>query len=162
MSADGNIKIISEVYEAFGRGDIAAVLDAVTDDVDWAAEAADSSGAPWYGVRHGRGEVAKFFEDFQCFRKQSPAPTIAKLFIDFVEESIKVGDHSHVHEDAMYNLFPPVLFVLCGKRAGVTKLPDKGGLNFLRIGNRAIAASDFSVDFSDRTASGKQGFCRVE
>jgi len=63
MSADGNIKIISDVYEAFGRGDIPAVLDAVADDVDWAAEAA-SSGAPWYGVRHGRAEVAKFFEDF--------------------------------------------------------------------------------------------------
>jgi ketosteroid isomerase-like protein len=63
MSADGNIKIISEVYDAFGRGDIAGVLDAVADDVDWAAEAS-SSGAPWYGVRHGRGEVAKFFEDF--------------------------------------------------------------------------------------------------
>jgi ketosteroid isomerase-like protein len=63
MSADGNIKIISEVYEAFGRGDVAAILGAVADDVDWAAEAS-SSGAPWYGVRHGRDEVAKFFEDF--------------------------------------------------------------------------------------------------
>jgi len=50
MSAQDNIKTITQVYEAFGRGDVAAVLDAVTDDVDWAAEAA-SSAAPWYGVR---------------------------------------------------------------------------------------------------------------
>jgi ketosteroid isomerase-like protein len=63
MSADANIKIITEIYEAFGRGDIAAILDAVTDDVDWAAEAA-SSAAPWYGVRHGRDAVAVFFSDF--------------------------------------------------------------------------------------------------
>jgi ketosteroid isomerase-like protein len=63
MSADANIKIITEVYEAFGRGDIAAILDAVTDDVDWAAEAA-SSAAPWYGVRHGKDAVAEFFSDF--------------------------------------------------------------------------------------------------
>jgi uncharacterized protein len=63
LSADTNIKIIQGVYEAFGRGDVAAILDAVADDVDWAAEAA-SSVAPWYGVRHGRNEVAKFFEDF--------------------------------------------------------------------------------------------------
>ena len=63
MSADANIKTITQVYEAFGRGDVAAILDAITDDVDWAAEAA-SSAAPWYGVRHGRDAVAAFFSDF--------------------------------------------------------------------------------------------------
>jgi ketosteroid isomerase-like protein len=63
MSAEVNIKIIQGVYEAFGHGDVAAILDAVAEDVDWAAEAA-SSAAPWYGVRHGKGEVAKFFEAF--------------------------------------------------------------------------------------------------
>ena len=63
MSADANIKTITQVYEAFGRGDVAAILDAVTDDVDWAAEAA-SSAAPWYGVRHGKDAVAAFFSDF--------------------------------------------------------------------------------------------------
>jgi uncharacterized protein len=63
VSADANIKTIAEVYQAFGRGDVAAILDAVTDDVDWAAEAA-SPAAPWYGVRHGRDAVAAFFSDF--------------------------------------------------------------------------------------------------
>jgi ketosteroid isomerase-like protein len=63
MSADVKIKTIAEVYEAFGRGDVAAILDAVTEDVDWAAEAT-SSAAPWYGVRHGKDEVAQFFAAF--------------------------------------------------------------------------------------------------
>ena len=63
MSADANIKTIAQVYEAFGRGDVAAILDAVTDDVDWASEAA-SSAAPWWGVRHGKNEVADFFTAF--------------------------------------------------------------------------------------------------
>jgi uncharacterized protein len=63
MSSDVNIKIIQDVYDAFARGDVAAVLDAVADDVDWAAEAA-GSGAPWYGVRHGKGGVGQFFEAF--------------------------------------------------------------------------------------------------
>jgi uncharacterized protein len=63
MSADANIKTIAEVYEAFGRGDVAAILDAVTDDVDWAAEAA-STAAPWYGVRRGKDAVAEFFSGF--------------------------------------------------------------------------------------------------
>src|ERR1019366_8086589 len=59
---DGFVMIIDEwesieqVYDAFGRGDVAAILDSVTDDVDWASEA-KSSGAPWYGVRHGKDGV---------------------------------------------------------------------------------------------------------
>jgi ketosteroid isomerase-like protein len=63
MSADANIKTIAQAYEAFGRGDVAAILGMVTDDVDWGAEAA-SDGAPWYGVRHGRDAVARFFTDY--------------------------------------------------------------------------------------------------
>jgi uncharacterized protein len=64
VSANDNIKTIQGVYEAFGRGDVPAILGAVTDDVDWASEAADPSGAPWYGVRRGRDGVAVFFEAF--------------------------------------------------------------------------------------------------
>jgi len=63
MSADVNIKIIEQVYDAFGRGDVAAILDVVTDDVDWASETT-STVAPWYGVRHGKDGVAKFFADY--------------------------------------------------------------------------------------------------
>ena len=63
MSADANIKTIMTVYEAFGRGDVAAILDAVTSDVDWAAEA-DPAVAPWHGVRHGQDAVAAFFAEF--------------------------------------------------------------------------------------------------
>jgi uncharacterized protein len=62
VSAD-NIKAIQAMYEAFGRGDVAAILEGVTDDVDWASDTS-STGAPWYGVRHGKGEVASFFEAF--------------------------------------------------------------------------------------------------
>ena len=60
MSADSNIKTIQEVYEAFGRA--AAILDAVTGDVDWAGEAAPD-GVPWHGVRRGKEAVAAFFAD---------------------------------------------------------------------------------------------------
>ena len=63
MSADANIKTIMGVYEAFGRGDVATIVDAVTDDVDLAAEAAGTV-APWYGIRHGKDAVAAFFAEF--------------------------------------------------------------------------------------------------
>jgi ketosteroid isomerase-like protein len=63
MSAAAHIETIRGVYEAFGRGDIGAILDAVTDDVDWASEAA-LPGAPWWGPRHGKDDVAAFFAAF--------------------------------------------------------------------------------------------------
>jgi uncharacterized protein len=59
VSADVKIKAIEQIYEAFGRGDVAAILDAITDDVDWSAETT-SVAAPWYGVRHGKDAVAAF------------------------------------------------------------------------------------------------------
>jgi ketosteroid isomerase-like protein len=64
VSANDNVKTIQSVYEAFGRGDVATILEVLTDDVDWASEAADASGAPWYGVHRGRDGVAGFFEAF--------------------------------------------------------------------------------------------------
>ena len=63
MSADVNIKTVEQVYDAFGRGDVAAILDVVTDDVDWGSETT-STVAPWYGARHGKDGVAEFFTDF--------------------------------------------------------------------------------------------------
>jgi hypothetical protein len=35
------------VYDAFGRGEVPTILDAVFDDVDWATETT-STAAPWY------------------------------------------------------------------------------------------------------------------
>ena len=63
MGAEDNIKTIQSIYDAFGRGDIQAILDAVSNDVDWAAEASSSS-APWYGPHHGKEGVASFFKAF--------------------------------------------------------------------------------------------------
>jgi ketosteroid isomerase-like protein len=61
--ADENIETIKRIYEAFVKEDIQAILDGVTDDVDWATETS-STAAPWYGVRHGKEGVASFFESF--------------------------------------------------------------------------------------------------
>jgi ketosteroid isomerase-like protein len=56
-----NIDTVKQVYEAFGRGDVEAILAVVADDVDWASEA-ESTVAPWHGVHKGKGEVPKFFQ----------------------------------------------------------------------------------------------------
>lgn len=61
MSAEQNIQTTKEMYEALGRGDIGAILERVTDDVDWSTDAAIKS-APWYGPKHGKEQVRGFFE----------------------------------------------------------------------------------------------------
>ena len=63
MSANDNIKTIQSVYEAFGRGDVNFIVDAVTDDVDWGSDTS-SAAAPWYGIKHGKDGVLSFFEAF--------------------------------------------------------------------------------------------------
>ena len=61
-SQQENLRIVTEIYDAVGRGDMPAILDRVTDDVDWSAEA-DSHAAPWYGPRSGKPGVESFFRD---------------------------------------------------------------------------------------------------
>lgn len=63
MSAEANVRTIQQFYDAFGRGDVQAILEGVTDDVDWAADTS-STKAPWYGPHEGRGTVPSFFEAF--------------------------------------------------------------------------------------------------
>jgi hypothetical protein len=60
--SDPKIEAVQRLYEAYGRGDVDAVLAEVADDVDWAAEAASSS-VPWYGPYRGKSDVARFFAD---------------------------------------------------------------------------------------------------
>ena len=58
MSSDDNVKTVQSIYEAFGRGDLPAILDAVTDDVDWASDAGVAprchGGARAHGKARGR------------------------------------------------------------------------------------------------------------
>jgi ketosteroid isomerase-like protein len=55
-----NIATVAGMYEALGRGDTEFIIDALSDDVDWATDAA-LPGAPWYGQRHGKDAVRAFF-----------------------------------------------------------------------------------------------------
>lgn len=56
-----NIDTVKAIYESFGRGEVEAILDRCTDDVDWAADSAIDIG-PWHGHKYGKSEVPSFFE----------------------------------------------------------------------------------------------------
>ena len=59
---DPKIQAVQRIYEAVGRGDVAAIQAEVSDDVDWAAEAASTS-VPWFGSHTGKDGVARFFQE---------------------------------------------------------------------------------------------------
>jgi ketosteroid isomerase-like protein len=60
-----NLATVQAIYEAFGKGDVPAILDVLADDVEWESWADNSAvkaGVPWMTPRHGKAEAAKFFE----------------------------------------------------------------------------------------------------
>ena len=66
-----NEKTVSALYEAFGRGDIPAILDMLAGDVQWESWAdnfAQTSGVPWLQLRTGKDGVQAFFEIVGTFR----------------------------------------------------------------------------------------------
>lgn len=52
-------EVVKEIYAAFGRADVPAILDRVADEVDW--EFVGPASLPYAGARHNRAEVAAFF-----------------------------------------------------------------------------------------------------
>jgi ketosteroid isomerase-like protein len=55
---DQNLDIVRGAYESFSRGDVAAVLDILADDIAWVVPPP----LPQAGDAHGRDEVGAFFE----------------------------------------------------------------------------------------------------
>ena len=56
--AQDNVELLRGTYEAFGRGDVPAVLDSFADDITWHAPAV----LPQGGDAKGKEEVAQFFQ----------------------------------------------------------------------------------------------------
>jgi ketosteroid isomerase-like protein len=60
MSAEENVQTAKEGYAAFGRGDVPAILELLTDDVEW-IEPGPADVLPAAGTYRGKEEVARFF-----------------------------------------------------------------------------------------------------
>ena len=55
-----NQQTIFEIYKAFGRGDIPAILEKLSDWVEW-DYSGSSNEVPWLMYRRGKEEVADYF-----------------------------------------------------------------------------------------------------
>lgn len=55
------IETVQQIYAAFGRGDVPAILACLADDVEWEYGTGPNP-VPWLQPLHGRGEVPRFFQ----------------------------------------------------------------------------------------------------
>jgi ketosteroid isomerase-like protein len=67
FAAMDNISTVQRIYEAYGRGDLDAILAELADDVVWETypTSAHDAGVPWMVRREGREAVAGFFESLE-------------------------------------------------------------------------------------------------
>jgi ketosteroid isomerase-like protein len=56
-----NAETVRAIYEAFGRGDVATILDKLDDNVEWET-AVPVSAVPWLHARRGKPNIVGFFE----------------------------------------------------------------------------------------------------
>lgn len=66
ITAAANAATVTAIYESFGNGDIAGILERLAPDVAWDADAREY-GLPWLTPRHGRAEVGEFFATLAAF-----------------------------------------------------------------------------------------------
>lgn len=60
MTQDDNVQTVNKIYEAFGRGDVAAILECLSPDVEW-EYAWSASPVPWLQPGRGRDHATRFF-----------------------------------------------------------------------------------------------------
>ena len=80
MSEQDNVRVAQQAFEAFGRGDMPALLGLVTNDVVWDTMG-PSSAIPWASRRNGPEQVGQFFGDLTGaveFQQLQPREFIAQ------------------------------------------------------------------------------------
>ena len=66
-----NLETVQNIYAAFGRGDVNAILDCLAPDVaweQWSNNFAQKAGVPWMKAGSGRQVVLQFFHTIGAFK----------------------------------------------------------------------------------------------
>ena len=103
-----NLQTVQSIYEAFGRGDIRAILGHLHTDIDWDYGITDA-GVPWLRPGRGPSHVRQFFEslsavDFKTFQPKTflEAGNVVVALIDVAFEvkatgrPVKEEDEVHI------------------------------------------------------------------
>ncbi len=106
MSEAQNVEIVKSAYAAFGRGDIAGVINLLAEDIEWVDPGPPA--VPFAGTHHGRAEVMQMFarlgETVQ-FTKFEPIDFIAQgdrvICLGFFAGTVKKTSHMFSSDWAM-------------------------------------------------------------
>lgn len=60
MSTQQNVKAVRDIYAAFGRGDVAFIVNQLADNVRWVSYL--DPAIPWAGDFSGKANVPRFFD----------------------------------------------------------------------------------------------------
>ena len=104
-----HLATVKAIYEAFGRGDIPALLEHVSDDVQWEAWAdntAQKAGVGWMAPRRGKAGVAEFFQvvaeeldvqEFQVLSLMAGGDQVAAEFV--ISANLRKGGGNYRDEE---------------------------------------------------------------
>ncbi|MCM1982070.1 nuclear transport factor 2 family protein [Lyngbya confervoides] len=100
----GNITTVQQIYAAFGRGDIPAILEHLADSVEWEYGISKTE-VPWLQLQNGKTNVSNFFESLKQFDLHKFEPkvffengNIVVALID-VELTVKATGIKIIEED---------------------------------------------------------------
>lgn len=85
-----NITLVQTIYAAFGRGDVAAVLDALDANVTWGL-VGDSADVPMAGIRQGKAGAAEFFK---CLKETQQLTSFAPRVFAAGDDTVFVQGHA--------------------------------------------------------------------
>ncbi|MEP7109853.1 MAG: nuclear transport factor 2 family protein [Ferruginibacter sp.] len=105
-----NIETVNSIYEAFGRGDIPAIIDHVAENVQWEQwtdNSAQKAGVPWMQARKGKEGAVDFFKtvselsikDFQVLSVMGNGNQVAA---EFVIEADIPATGGHYRDEEMH------------------------------------------------------------
>jgi ketosteroid isomerase-like protein len=66
---------VRAIYQAFGRGDVNAILNYLADDIEW-EYGPNSTDVPWLQPLRGRAQIPSFFESLRAIEFHRFEPTI--------------------------------------------------------------------------------------
>ena len=106
-----NLATVQSIYEAFGKGDVPAILDVMADDIEWESwedNSAVKAGVPTLVPRHGKAEVGKFFEvagqmeitDLQIINMMEGGNEIAVEFV--IEANLPTFGGGHYRDEEIH------------------------------------------------------------
>ncbi|MGK2860994.1 MAG: nuclear transport factor 2 family protein [Chitinophagaceae bacterium] len=104
------LQTINTIYEAFGKGDIPAIIDCVADNSDWelwADNSAQKAGVPWLQPRKGKEGALEFFKivgelrilDFRVLSIMSNENQVA---VEFIIEADVPSTGGHYRDEEMH------------------------------------------------------------